>query len=52
MISKFYEKAMREDDIIDAEFCGEVSNETERLIECSAVRNELRASRNAEISPV
>lgn len=52
LISKFYEKAMKEDDIIDAEFCDEVSNETSRLIECSAVSNELRTARNAEISPV
>lgn len=52
LISKFCEKAMKEDDIIDAEFCDEVSNETSRLIECSAVSNELRTARNAEISPV
>ena len=52
LISKFYEKAMRKDDIIDAGFCNEVSNETARLLECSAVRNELHMANNAEILPV
>lgn len=52
LISKFYEKAMRSDDIIDAEFCDEVSNETARLIECPEVHKELRTANNTEISPV
>lgn len=52
LISKFCEKIMRSDDIIDAEFCDEVSNETARLIECSEVCNELRTANNTEISPV
>lgn len=43
---------MRADDIIDAEFCDEVSNETACLTKCSVVRNELRTANSTEISPV
>ena len=52
IISKFSEKNMKADDIIDVTFCDEVSNEQGRLIECSEVRNETRSARNADISPV
>lgn len=52
LISKFYEKSMRKDDIIDAGFYDEVSNETARLLKCPEVHKELRTANNAEISPV